>query len=135
MTNDHIESLRALRALYVEARRQRVADSLRFDCPAGHERRLSDVQSAIQAIDEAIRDEEEHAQTSNVTGDAGGAALASRRNGSVAQAPAATNGWSANGSGLHAADPTDAPIEFAWRSYDAWRSGRKNRPLRNGAGE
>ncbi len=131
MTNDHIESLRALRALYVEARRQRVADSLRFDCPAGHERRLSDVQSAIQAIDEAIRDEEEHAHP----GDAGGAALASRRNGSVAQAPAATNGWSANGSGLHAADPTDAPIEFAWRSYDAWRSGRKSRPLRNGAGE
>lgn len=122
MMNDHIDGLRALRALYVEARRERVAETLRHNCPAGHERRLSDVQSAIQAIDQAIKDEEEHAGS----GDGGGHALESYRSEGRAEEQAAKNGRGSNGSGPHPAEQGEDPIEFAWRSYDAWRSGRKN---------
>lgn len=56
--NEHVEALQELRALCVAVRRERVLDSVRLDLPAGHERRLIDIQSAILAIDEAIRDEQ-----------------------------------------------------------------------------
>ena len=58
MATDHIESLRALRALYVEVRRSTVSDSLHNNLPAGHEQRLVNIQNAISALDVAIRDEE-----------------------------------------------------------------------------
>ena len=58
MATDHIESLRALRALYVEVRRSTVSDSLHHNLPAGHDQRLINIQNAISALDVAIRDEE-----------------------------------------------------------------------------
>jgi hypothetical protein len=127
---DHVATLRMLRKMYVEARRGRAADAVRHNLPAGNEKRLCEIQEAINAVDAAIKDEaalalllEEEAEMME------GLAVASTGNGM--HHPQAANGRY-NGktetpehAGWNGGDAVAERREPTWCSYDAWLNSGK----------
>lgn len=126
-SRDHVATLRMLRKMYVEARRGRVADAVRHNLPAGNERRFCEIQEAINAVDDAIRDEaalallleEEADMMQRLAGEHfanGGARLANGHGNGHGESLelSETNG-----------DAESDSREPTWCSYDAWLSSGK----------
>ena len=116
--NEFIAALQELRNLLVAMRRARVLDSVRHDLPSGSERRLIDVQSAILAIDEAIRDEQvlglRAVQDAAVSAPASpGGNVNDNRSAEAPCGPAIAEFGDPN--------PLAAPHPPAWGSYADWR--------------
>ena len=114
-SNGNIQALRELRNDYVARRREKVIESLLHDYPSGNERRLTEVQNAILAIDQAIADEIELAQSAGPS--------PGRDRNLEAAAPQAPRGGIGSQTGCSVAHATPT-----WPSYEAWRSGRKAEP-------
>jgi hypothetical protein len=100
-----------------------VIESLLHDYPSGNERRLSEVQNAISAIDEAVRDEIDLALSAvpGWSAESEDFARVSAGADRVRQDLPTSRSGSSVGHSV-------SPRQHAWPSYEAWRSGRKTGP-------